>query len=66
MIDNELQFKTMAIGQWFKWYNGAKGQYMGQTKAGTFVCVYSTSKFDKNHAKRNKLQRQFAKRYGSV
>jgi peptide methionine sulfoxide reductase MsrB len=64
-IHNELEFKSVQIGQWFKWNNGAKGQYLGQTTAGIYVCAYSHSKFTKAHAKRVKLQRDFAKRYGA-
>lgn len=64
-IHNELEFKGLHIGQWFRWHLGSKGQYMGQTKAGTYVCVYSATPFNTAHAKRNKLQRDYAKRYGA-
>lgn len=63
-LNNVMDLDTLHIGQWFKLgENGEKAQYLGKTRAGVDVARYG--KFSKENAKRNKLQRQFAIRYGS-
>ena len=65
VIQSELEFKNLHIGQWFQLgYSGAKGQYLGQTRAGCYVCRYG--KFSKENAERNKLQREYVKQFARI
>jgi hypothetical protein len=65
-IFSELQFDSMKPGQWFKWNNGARGQWLGKTLAGTDVVRYQADKFGKfSDLMQNKLKRSYAKRYGA-
>lgn len=62
-IGNELELKGLQPGQWVRYTGGISGQYLGQTKAGTYVIRWG--EFSKRNAMHNKLQRSFALRYGS-
>ena len=65
-IFSELQFDSMHPGQWFKWNNGARGQWLGKTRAGVDAVRYQADKFGKvSDTKRNHLVRAWAKRNGS-
>jgi len=56
----------MQVGQWFRWNNGSRGQYMGTTAAGVDVVRMQAAKFGKaQDCARNKLQRQYAKLHGA-
>ena len=63
-LQSGLELQTLHIGQWFKLgYSGATGQYLGQTRAGNYICRYG--KLSKGNAARNKLLRNYAKINGS-
>ena len=62
-IRTELELKGLQPGQWVRYTGGISGQYLGQTKAGTYVIRWGD--FSKQNAIRNGLQRGFALRYGS-
>lgn len=65
-IFSELQFDSMHPGQWFRWNNGARGQWLGKTRAGVDAVRYQSDKFGKvSDTKRNQLVRAWAKRNGA-
>ena len=58
------ELDNLPIGQWVQFGAcGAKGQYLGTTSGNTDVIRWG--KFSKANAKRNKLQRGYAKRHGA-
>lgn len=58
------ELDNLPIGQWVQCgAYGAKGQYMGTTFGNTDVIRWG--RFSKANAKRNKLQRDYAKRHGA-
>lgn len=65
-IFSELQFDSMKPGQWFRWNNGSRGQWLGKTKAGVDAVRYQGGKFGKlADTTRNKLLRKWAKQHGA-
>ena len=59
-------FKDIKVGQWVKLCDGATGQYMGTTAAGTDVINWKHQpKFDATMAKANFALRKYAKVYGA-
>jgi len=65
-IFSEQQFDSMKPGQWFAWNNGARGQWLGKTRAGVDVVRYQSDKFGKvSDLTQNKTKREYAKRYGA-
>lgn len=63
-IQSIQQLDSLQAGQWFKLGDyGNPGQYMGKTRAG--VDVVRHGKFSKASAKRNNLQRAYAKSHGA-
>ena len=54
------------IGQWVQDATGVRGQYLGETDAGTIVVRWQNNKFSKRDAVNNKHLRRFAKTYGST
>lgn len=65
-IFSELQFDSMKPGQWFRWNNGARGQWLGKTRAGVDAVRYQGGKFGKlADTTRNKLVRKWAKLHGA-
>lgn len=65
-IFSELQFDAFKPGQWFEWHNGARGQWLGKTRAGVDVVRYQSDKFGKvSDLAQNKIKRDYAKRWGA-
>ena len=65
-IFSDLQFDSMKPGQWFQWHNGARGQWLGKTRAGVDAVRYQGGKFGKlADTTRNKLVRKWAKLHGA-
>lgn len=65
-IFSELQFDSMQVGQWFKWHNGARGQWLGKTRAGVDYVRYQSGKFgSKSDCAHNALKRFSAKLHGA-
>ena len=65
-IFSELQFDSMRPGQWFKWHNGARGQWLGKTRAGVDVVRYQSGVYGKvSDNDRNHLLRTWAKSNGA-
>ena len=65
-IFSELQFDSMQVGQWFRWNNGARGQWLGKTRAGVDVVRYQSGKFgNKSDLAHNALKRFYAKLHGA-
>ena len=65
-IFSELQFDSFKPGQWFQWHNGARGQWLGKTRAGVDAVRYQGGKFGKlADTTRNKLVRKWAKQHGA-
>ena len=65
-IFSELQFDSMHPGQWFKWNNGSRGQWLGKTRAGVDAVRYQSEKFGKaSDTRRNQMIRTWAKKNGS-
>ena len=60
-IFSDLQFDSFKPGQWFKWHNGARGQWLGKTKAGVDILRMQAGKFGSlADCERNRLQRNLA------
>ena len=61
------QFKALHVGQWVTVF-GARGQYLGVSRAGTVVVNYKTSQGEKmrDHMRANKPLRQFARIKGTI
>ena len=60
-IFSDLQFDSFKPGQWFKWHNGARGQWLGRTKAGVVILRMQAGKFGSlADCERNRLQRNLA------
>jgi len=65
-IFNAQQFDTMQVGQWFKWSNGARGQWLGKSKAGVDYVRYQTGKFgSESDLANNALKRFMARLHGA-
>lgn len=65
-IFSELQFDSMRPGQWFKWHNGARGQWLGKTRAGVDAVRYQSGVYGKvSDNDRNHLLRVWAKSNGA-
>lgn len=65
-VYSELQFDSFKPGQWFQWNNGARGQWLGKTRAGVDVVRYQADKFGKDSdLVQNKTKREYAKLYGA-
>jgi hypothetical protein len=66
LIFSELQFDSMKPGQWFKWNNGARGQWLGKTLAGVDVIRHQNKAFGQPaDFYRTRILREYAKRHGS-
>jgi len=61
------QFKALHVGQWVTVF-GARGQYLGVSRAGTVVVNYKTSQGERmrDHMRANKPLRQFARIKGTI
>lgn len=65
-VYNEQQFDSMHPGQWFKWNNGARGQWLGKTRAGVDYVRYQSGKFgSKSDCAHNALKRFTARLHGA-
>lgn len=63
-----LQFDSLTPGQWIRWNNGAKGQWLGKTRSGVDVVRYQPE--DRKwgqpvDCKRSAMLRKYAKSHGS-
>ncbi|GAB6525163.1 hypothetical protein bcgnr5398_55510 [Bacillus cereus] len=65
-VYSEIQFDSMKPGQWFQWNNGARGQWLGKTRAGVDYVRYQTGKFgSKSDCAHNALKRFTARLHGA-
>lgn len=65
-IFSALEFDEFKPGQWFKWNHGARGQWLGKTRAGVDVVRYQWGTYGKvSDNDRNRLLRTWAKSNGA-
>jgi hypothetical protein len=74
LISTDAECQGMRPGQWVTLTSGARGQYLGTTRAGVTVIRWQSGRFastssggttPQDDARNNRPLRQYAKRYGA-
>lgn len=64
VVESVESIKSLHVGQWIKFHDGVRGQWLGNTASDVFINRWQEGKFTKADAIKNGTLRAYAKRHG--